>query len=402
MLFNKDNSESGTWDTLVGETNNVIIGKNLNTVTAFTGINAIPQNGGRLRRMVENTSLCATDTSVTKYVSSANLSATQKSYCTLSASTITFYIMAQIPMRYIHDLFEKMPLAKGGLYNLTITTHAPSSFVFALDANGAITSASPTVPHDFCPFMITNPSNTAGTGFLTAAAIDTVTAKCTIGNPSQQNCRMLVCMYEMNPIYESQYLSGNSMKRVTYNDTLYMRSTAGVSTAGGSTFSQLLTSSLSSLRRLIIIPFSDASTGGTYPLDPLLSPFSSAGGTLSSPYSFVSNLQVLISGNPLFPQPLNYRYQQFLQEVYGWNSINGNLTDGMRNCLISEADYNGQYGVISINLQRHSEDSDVVPKSVQIQFRNETARAMNYHFFLVYERYFDLDCASGQLVIGNT
>jgi hypothetical protein len=117
------------------------------------------------------------------------------------------------------------------------------------------------------------------------------------------------------------------------------------------------------------------------------------------PFSYMTNFQVALSGQNLFAQPIQYRYDHFLQEKFGVGALDGNAQDGLRRGLISEFDFNTAYGYVNINLSRKLPESDEIPKYVSVSFKNRSLKRMSYIMYLFFEKEFQIDTLSGQIVI---
>jgi hypothetical protein len=150
------------------------------------------------------------------------------------------------------------------------------------------------------------------------------------------------------------------------------------------------------LRRLLIVPIVSALDNAG--IDPLQSANTSCGMTVA-PHSFMTSFQVALSGQNLFAQPIQYRYNHFLQEQFGVGALDGNAQEGLRTGLISEFDFNTSYGYVNVNLSRKLPEADEIPKAVSISFQNRSLKRMSYITYLFFEREFQIDCLSGQIVI---
>ncbi len=87
----------------------------------------------------------------------------------------------------------------------------------------------------------------------------------------------------------------------------------------------------------------------TSKLYPRMSPFPSEPATCS-PY-LMSNFQVFVSSNPVYPQFQNYSYEMFLNEMNNFG-LDANLVSGMVSRKISYTHYINSYGYIVVNLSR--------------------------------------------------
>ena len=116
-------------------------------------------------------------------------------------NVVAFQLWVQIPCKYLHDVFAKMPLHRGALWQLVISTHLnPCTFTASVDtstATGKTTGTTQWVPvstntlNAFTPFMIAAPSasNTgvagltiSGGGTVAAGQIYTMNAQITFSN----------------------------------------------------------------------------------------------------------------------------------------------------------------------------------------------------------------------------
>jgi hypothetical protein len=160
----------------------------------------------------------------------------------------------------------------------------------------------------------------------------------------------------------------------------------------------MLNINISKLRRLLIVP--KIAVNGTVFAefqDAYLSPFTSAGCTTTP--ALLTNLQVFISGKPVYQSPLQYGWEQFLLETDGVGSLNGGITDGLRAGLIDRDAYERCYGYVLVNLSRKDSADDALEKTLQIAFTNNNTIAMSYSYFVEYERNWEIDCVSGKIVV---
>lgn len=372
--FGKDNTDTIDLDTGIGEVNN-----------------DLATNTGRLLRS-ENT-LMVNDPTYLKFNTLGALRETRRSNCTVTASVINYEFLAIIPLRYLHDIFEKMPMTKGAIYRLTLNTHCPSSFTVNVAATThALSSPVVSSTTGYIPFM--NPvfsDDFSGGCNIVQANATTVKTELTI----RDTCVFNAVMYEMEPVFADNYFRKSPIKTVKYEDFISVLSLKN--TAASATISQYqLTAGLSRLRRLLIVPV--LSSTATTKISPLLSAHSSCGMT-TAPFAYLADLNVSLSGQNLFQQNITYRYDQFLLEQFGTNAIDGNGSDGLRTGLINEYDFNTGYGYVNINLDRKLAEEDMIPKSVSLSFKNLSSLSMDYLCYIFYEKEFNIDASTGQLVI---
>jgi hypothetical protein len=426
MGFVKDSAESITYvgsaaDNMygVGECNNNIADALFAPANGW-GASSLAVNKGRQQRMV-NTSFDSAG-SAGNFTDTNKCTAVGKTYTSQNTTDILTYVIATIPLRFLHDIFAKLPLAKGIYMRLILNLNAQCQVTTTTTTAGirfstGLTSSS---QNNLIPFMISPP----GTGYgLVPSTAATTTIKTSLGiarsffntattHPAMTTCRIYACMYELSPPYEIQYLTNVPTKKVLYNDILSFNIPA---VASGGQVSQILTNGISRARYLLICPFlssainmsgsaKDATFGATTAVtgftatSTLASPFSSAPGTCC-PYAFVNNFNVLISGSNLYQSSINYRYEHWLQEISKANSVNGGLSLGMNSGLLSQQEYETGYNFIYCDLSRKiSQASDDISRSIQVVFNNQSACSVEYVCIIGYEREISVSTSTGSLI----
>jgi len=388
MGFVPDSVESFKWTDARGELNNQLGG----------GVSFIPSltaNSGRVWRHYKTVTSLLDD--VTKdFYNAGRMNTSHKSYCDANAANVLMsnHIECCIPLRYIHSIFGQLPLMRGSSINLLVNTHLPSTVSFvttaagtAVDAAGAASTSS---PNGFIPFIVSDPSTS-----LNTAAAHTITVKCAIGNIFNSQCQLRLSLCELNPEFESRLIK-SPMKQIIYRDW-YAFGNQIANVAAGSSVNQMLSVNIPKMRRLVIVP--KVAVNGTLAAfqDAYQSPFTSAGCTTTP--SLISNLQVMLSGKPVYQSPVQYSWESFLTELEGCNSVSGGIEDGLRAGLIDRQGYESIYGFTVVNLSRKDSADDVIEKTVQVSFTNSNTKAMTYSIFIEYERNFELDVVSGKIVV---
>jgi hypothetical protein len=388
--FYPDDSSSLRWDATRGELNNAMAVTLSNPLTAAGGLS----NAGRVYRHYKTvTSLFD---AVTSFYDDARMRTSHKSFCDAAGNTnsINCFIECVIPLRYLHGVFGQLPLMRGASVQLLVNTHLPSTASFTTTATGAAmdTAAAKSVftPNGFLPFMVSDPA-----AAINAAVAQSISFKASVGNPFNSSCQLRLSLCELNPEYESRLVK-SPMKPIVYRDWYCFPNQSGPLTSG-SAYNQQLNINISKLRRLLIIPKIAVNGTITEFADAYQSPFTSAGCTTTP--ALITNLQVYLSGKPMYQSPLQYSYDQFLIELDGINSVNGGIDDGLRAGLIDKNAFEGAYGYICVNLGRKDSADDTLEKSIQISFSNNNKVTMSYSFFIEYERQFELDVVSGKIVV---
>ena len=406
----------------LGECNNRIADATASsTVTGYNN-NTLFTNTGRQQRML-NTSFDPANTtgnSMLAMTSANQCVTTGRNYCTQTTTQITYYIIAIIPARILHSLFDNMPLTQG--LQLKINLYTNTQFTTTLTTGGTnlgtYLGVTTTATTQTCPFMISPhgtiagivPANGNGLANVTTAA-QTIT--CSIGiakqystgtstHPILSQCRWYIPVYEMCPTFEFKYKSENARKTVIFNDTYTVQY---LNQAKYSQINQIVMNNVVKPRYMVIFSqiagavngVSLALTSGGL-IAPPLSPWSSSPAT-QAVYNGISNLNVLINQTALYQYPINYGYEHFLNETRSFGSLNNGMDLGMSSGVIGMNEWNNGYGYVVINLGRKlSAESDELPRSISVLFTNSNECSMDYTVIVGYEKSFIIDCANaGQL-----
>jgi hypothetical protein len=394
----------------IGEYNNQIA-KTSFAASGTWGVGA--SNDARLERM-KTTSFNpdALANFSTQFTSSTVCQQTLRNYCTrtngTTTCTIVNYITAHLPLKFLHDLFSKMPLVRGMFMRLTLNLNANCQST-AVASAGAYTSFITNSQYLTFPCMM-SPIG-AGQGIHSGAGGNDVTgvvqnlgiAKSygtgTYTHPLSVS-RFYACTYEMSPLAEESYFSSLPTKLIKYND-LYCNQTLNV--AAGTTITQLISNSISRLRGLLIVPMlsgtANLSSGAGAKTAPSLSPFSTSPAT-SCPHASIGGFNVLVSGTPIYAQNYVYNFESFINEFRKCNSINGGSTLGLNSGLIDENAWNSGYKMWFVDLSRHSsEANDNIGRSLQVNFTNTSVATVDYYYFVFFEREFTISTSTGSLII---
>jgi len=411
MNFWKDDGQSCAWNASHGELNNAV------GIVAQTLANPWPTNGGRRMRLMRNwvTPVNQGGTSLAPGAMGASqdlttLTTAQRSVVTVNSgtpTTLVFNINAQIPLRYLHDLFDKMPIHRGALWQFTFHTHIPSTFTQTMtaDANDThvIKAVAPTVNNTmngFCPWMISPPGKSTGVSGLaiTATSLDyNVSLETRVGNSQTSTCVLHCAMIELENSVACSYIA-NPRRRVVYTDFIRNPPNALQGVPAGNTVRANITAGIAKPRGLLIFPHLATGENGTVGPSALSSPWSSCGATTASG-AFLNNFNVQVNGANIYEKNIRYRYDHFLREQFGVLSPSGNGVDGMRVGLLDEMDFNSSYGFVYVNLERHPKANDNVPAAIDIELTNGSKQKMSYMCFILFEREFEIDSYTGKLVI---
>ena len=419
--FAKDNSESITYQPAAsatgwGECNNSILQSTFSSAGGY-GKTCFNSNNGRLERM-RNTSFDPAGGTQSTFTSTTSLNSSGKNYYKATGATdCTYYILATIPLKILHDIFRKIPLTKGMYMRLTLNLNVSCQSVITLGSSGATyTGYTTTAYNNVFPCMI-SPLTTANGAVLTGAQTATLSlgigksfqGSTSFSHPSMSTCRVYAPVYDMTPQAEQQYFSVVPTKQIKYNDILSFQS---LSIASGGQLSQILTNGVSRPRYLLVIPQIAAAvhgsavatigtsyTAGKLLGSPFLSPFSSSPAT-TCPLATVSNFNVLVSGSNIYQSSYQYGFEEFYQELRGCNSINGGIPLGLSSGLIDQTNWESAYRYMFVDLSRRvSQANDDVSRSIQVVLTNTSPVMMDYYFIIGYEREISISTSTGALVV---
>ena len=172
-------------------------------------------------------------------------------------------------------------------------------------------------------------------------------------------------------------------------------------TASNGMINNLLTNGIANIKSVLVLPFFNptlANTGLPNGIPVWQSPFDPAGTGPTSPLSHITNFNIQISGQNAIYNLQKYSFEQFNNQLYGQNAVNGGLTDGLTSGLIDRQAFDMEYCYYYVNVERMLPVEMSVPKSVQLIGTNITDRAMDYICFIEYGVEVSIDALTGARV----
>lgn len=311
-----------------------------------------------------------------------------------------------VKLRHLHNLFEKMPLLKGVYLKITLQLNNSVVVINSVGGVGTalgVTSTSSAVG-GVVPIQIA--SAAVGNGSVATfgiGAASTYTCSLAVGgtclnsgqvsagalvSPLGRNLTLNVPSFVMSPVFESAYLS-SQVKTIEFED-IYQYQVLGVT--AGANFNSLITNGIANISKILVLPFF---TTAANVVNPLYSPFDAAGTGPTSPLCLLTNFQVVVSGQNALYNTQKYTYQQFVEQLSGCNSINGDSTDGLCSGLISLLDFETAYNYYYVDISRMLDVERSVPKSVSIQGLNLSAKAIDLIVFISYKQTLRVDVLTG-------
>lgn len=348
----------------------------------------------------------------------ANLKNMNVNYIENTATGKHYYITAILPLKYLHDFFDKIPLLKSSVIRLTLNVNT-CYFEVMKDENGKLqfNSNKNVAPNGQIPMMFgasvltskynapANATDTTsndvsyygcGSNNIPCGGVGKQTiVQCSLSisknnwsqhvagnNVSHQmtNARIMVPLYTFNTGVESLYLKMGK-KEVVYRDVVFQLIE---NISGNFSFTW---SSLYRPKRLIICPLLSKTANGSEfgtPFSPLMSPFTCEPSTCS-PYH-IQNFQVSIAGNNLYPNFFQYTYDQYLSEIGSSIGFNGNQDKMLCTGKISMLDFVHNYGYIVCDLSKKYIEDESVNVSVSFSGMNLGKKAIDLYCFVEVEK----------------
>jgi hypothetical protein len=356
-------------------------------------------------------------------ISTANLNLAYKSYIfnkvnatggggagPYTAGAFQVAIMATIKLKHIHSFFERVPLLKGVFMKMTANLNQSSITFTSAGAGGNLAITSVNSPlGGVSPLMIA--SAQANSGSVACLVAGTYIASLSVGavclnstqvsyggaivgsSPLSRSIVLAVPAYTFNPVFETSYLSA-PVKKVVYTD-IYQYQIVNQITAG-QTFNNLITNGIANIKSVLVLPFyQTASNGG---VSPIFSPFDPAGAGPTSPLCLLGNFNIQVSGQNAIYNTEKYSYEQYLNQLYGVNAVNGGQTDGLTSGLITQIDFETEYNYYYVNCGRMLPVEESVPKSVNIIGQNLSSKAIDLFVFIEYGVEVSIDILTGARV----
>jgi hypothetical protein len=318
-------------------------------------------------------------------------------------------VMAIIKLRHLHSFFSVVPLSRGLQFRFIINFNQTTT---KLTSDGTTLTGERLEKTQFGgvnPLMVTSAAGDQGGEGVIAnsgevrfdlsvgrTCLDSVLASHsgTVSSGLPQSVTLHVPSYIMNPSLAGAYISANSSKRITYSD-IYQFKINNISS--GDTVNQLITSGIRGVRSVVMMPMlPSASNGATTP--EYQSVQSDAGGGPTALLAQVTDFQVQVGGVNQIQTNGRYEWEIFQNYVAGAHGVNAGMTDGLTSSLIGQSDWARKYLYYYIDCNRGTDLERDTPKSIQIQFRNLSAKAMDYFVFVEFENSFALDVGTGNIV----
>lgn len=425
--FYPDNSSSWNYDTAaspaggIGVTNNAnffaspIVSGALNSLEVTNNGFYQRQRAWNLNPLQSTAITPAAGKQVLNLVTRANLTQLYKSTILEPlnmATPIKGYWSAQIVgtvfLRHLHSFFNNIPLVKGMFMKMTLNLNNSTTQISVVEGASVVTTQTQLLSNSSFPLGGINPimfaSGSANNGMARAIVDGTagptvLAASLTVGSRSYEtnyntagtaggagpsgyvnSLTLSAPCYTFNPAFEGAYLA-NAVRKIDYSDIYQYQI---LKQTQGSNINSLVSNGIAGIKSVLVIPFHSPDPAVNGSISPIQSCFDPAGGGTTSPLSYLSNFNVVISGQNAVYNNERYTYEAFLNQLNGQNSINGNQMDGLGSGLISQMDFENCYNHYYVNVERCLPIEKGVSKSVSIVGQNVSNVALDLYVFVEY------------------
>jgi hypothetical protein len=326
-------------------------------------------------------------------------------------------VMATIYLKHIHSFFNFVPLLKGVFMKLTLNlNNSRANITYTRAGETLACSSSQSYVGGIQPLLV--PSTLTGNSSSIINADDgtiyydlMVGATCynndilnrvlasppAEGGKLSKSIYLYVPAYTFNPTFEQAYLS-NNIKQIKYTDIYQYQVRDIYSNAQGGQFNNLITNGIANIKSVLIIPFYTEDIGGGNTALQFMSPFDTAGAGTTAQMASISNFNVQISGQNAIYNMQRYSFEEWNNQLYGQNAVNGGLTDGLTSGLIDFLGHQTSYCYYYVNVERMLPVEQSVPKSVQIIGTNFSEKMLNLWVFVEYGVQVQIDVLTGARV----
>jgi len=324
-------------------------------------------------------------------------------------------ISAIVELKHIHSFFQSAPLLKGVFMKMILTLNNTSVLTGVSAAGGNYTLSSvQNAVGGICPLLLASAKTSNGAVAATAGALTDLRINVSVGgvcldsiskgnsqvldSPLARNIYLYVPAYTFNPIYEQAYLS-SPVKTINYTD-IYQYQVLNVT--AGSQINNLISNGIANLKSVLVLPFYSAATNAVYTsggfLAPYLSPFDPAGAGPTSPLCLLNNFNIVVSGQNMIYNNQQYSFQEWRNQLYGYNAVNGGMIDGLTSGLIDQQGFEMEYCYHYVDVSRMLPVEEAVPKSIQLTGTNQTLKALDLFVFCEYGVSIQIDSLTGARV----
>jgi len=312
-------------------------------------------------------------------------------------------ITAIIKLKHLHSFFDRIPLAKGLFFKMTLNLNQSSvdldtgaaSIITACDVNSPLGGVSPIMVCADGVAASLPPNKTLKVSLAVGGSVLNSAQRGTVGvadSPLGRNIILNVPAYTFAPTYESAYLS-SPVKKIDYCD-IYQYQILNI--GAGKVANNLISNGIAGVKSCLCLPFYTAASNGG--VQPIQSPFEGAGAGSTSPLCLLTNFNVQLSGQNQIYNTQRYAYEQFQNQLYGHGAVSSGQLDGLTSGLIGKSDFEKCYNYYYVSCDYGLPVEKDVPKSINLLATNTSAKAIDLFVFVEYETSVSIDVLTGSRV----
>lgn len=375
-----------------GSANPINVGVGFAAYSASIGNKALPARSSMIANLTDADSL-TTGPLAQKTLGSAavkqqgNANAAFSATAAQAANQYLAFYLCTVRLKDIVDL-DQFPMTKNLRGYLYLNFNATQSVV-TVTGTEAIGSIAVTPLGGRTNPIIMNPLLTGAT----ATSVITVRAEVNGASdrikgstgPLMSTARLLLPFYEANPRADAALTM--SAKKFSTMEKLVNPIYVGK----GASTNVTLTSGVSNPRGLIMLPMW-TDIGTLAQPNPELSLTDSVPGT-SGIFATLNNLQVYKANKPIYQNPIQYTFDQWVQEN-SKTGAHGGVADSMASGLLTEQLFNQNHRFYYVDLSRRTESEDGASQSIQVAFQNASFNySMKVICIVLYEKHWTIDTA---------
>jgi hypothetical protein len=225
---------------------------------------------------------------------------------------------------------------------------------------------------------------------ITASVDATTTGALTNAGPLLTNARLLLPAYVANP--KADEALTKSDKFFTTLEKIINPVTA----SAGSTVNFTITTGVPNPRKLVLLPMWQNLGGASNLTNPENSCFDTVPAT-SGIFSVLSNFQVYLANKPMYQYPIQYTYEQWVEEN-AQLGLNGGLVNEDTSGLLTQQLFEQNHAFYTVDLSKRTISEDGASKSVQVTFTNPSSSfGMKVICIVFYEKQWMINTAQCKL-----
>ena len=328
----------------------------------------------------------------------------------LNTNYIVQYDMAVIRMKDLYDSIGSFPLCKRvdmvlRLYlscgAISVTVNTPNT-----TTTGYFSQLSQSTFTNSVPFVVGHLADTSVNGGIPANVTNIVTSLC-VARPASTtlsgvnlalsgashpspSCRVYYPSIQLKPSFAEEYILRNRNKRVVYRTAM---SSIYTNIVSGGSFSSLVQNGVRNITGVVIMPFLDSSAtaygSGNFGIGG--SPFDT---NLSHPISLI-NVNAMIGGVNVLQNPIQYGYDEYLQQVSLFESISN--SDLSVSCGVITQQFWDANRVYFIDCSRGLLSDQMVSRNVDVSFSNNTNVPISVVIYVLYNKEIIVDVETGAI-----